>query len=356
MKDELAESLLAAVMGWEAEQVALQVPALQALASHKYDEYEGFSAGVKFVERLASWLDQFDAAERHIAIDFVLQHLVFVSRAELDHAISLVYPDIIRPTLIRRVASELGVPSYEVARIVGNPAFQALERQTLILGMADGARLDRLRRASPRLSHEQFSLVIEVGDASLDMRDKLAKALEERHLPGEARFRQIVLVDDFSGSGFTLLRYDKGVWKGKLPKAAAQICQLQHSGVVAEDVSVVVILYVVTRRALAHLAGHTEEAGVNWEVVPTQILEDGLRVTDPAMVRLCKAYYDPALDDEHKGSPILGFRDVALPLVLSHNTPNDSIALLWGDTSQREDSLRRRALFPRYERHHPDRP
>jgi hypothetical protein len=356
VKDELAESLLAAVMGWGSEEVAAHVPALQALASFKYDEYEGFSAGVKFVERLASWLDQFSADERHTAISFVLKQLVFISRAEMDHAISLVYPDMIRPILIRRAAAELGIGAHRLAAIVENPAFQTLERQTLILGMADGARLDRLRRASSRLSHEQFSLVIEVGEAAIDMRDKLAEALSERGLPGEPVFRQIVLVDDFSGSGFTLIRPDGSSWKGKLPKAASQIKQMQETGIVAEDASVAVALYVVTRRALVHVAEHCAGAGLEWPVFEGQILEDGIRVSDAAMVALCRAYYDPKLDDQHKGSPVLGFRDVALPLVLSHNTPNDSLALLWGDTTDREDSLQRRALFPRYERHHPDRP
>jgi hypothetical protein len=74
------------------------------------------------------------------------------------------------------------------------------------------------------------------------------------------------------------------------------------------------------------------------------------------MEALARAYSDPALIDLHKGDATLGYRDSRLPLVLSHNTPNNSIALLWADTSERRDGKSRHALFTRYERHSADRP
>jgi hypothetical protein len=74
------------------------------------------------------------------------------------------------------------------------------------------------------------------------------------------------------------------------------------------------------------------------------------------MEALANAYGDPTLRDAHKGDATLGFRDSRLPLVLSHNTPNNSIALLWADTSERPGSKHRYALFTRYERHSADRP
>ena len=52
MRDLLAERLLAAVMGWSAEQVAEQRPILQSFAKYKYDEYQQFSPGMRFVESL----------------------------------------------------------------------------------------------------------------------------------------------------------------------------------------------------------------------------------------------------------------------------------------------------------------
>jgi hypothetical protein len=76
----------------------------------------------------------------------------------------------------------------------------------------------------------------------------------------------------------------------------------------------------------------------------------------PSLVDLSCKYYDPLLDDRHKGSVPLGFESGELPLILHHNTPNNSVCLLWGDTVGRDQALPLRALFPRYERHHEERP
>ena len=59
MRDALAERLLANVMQWTPADVAEQRPKLQALAAFKYDEYQQFSPGMRFVESLALWLDFF---------------------------------------------------------------------------------------------------------------------------------------------------------------------------------------------------------------------------------------------------------------------------------------------------------
>jgi len=57
MKDALAEQLLATVLGWKPSDVAKERPVLQAMASLKYDEYEQFSPGLRFLESLALWLN-----------------------------------------------------------------------------------------------------------------------------------------------------------------------------------------------------------------------------------------------------------------------------------------------------------
>src|SRR5215510_12635599 len=189
MRDDLAERVLAHVMSWDAAQIAQFGACLQDLARYKYDEYEGFGPGEKFVESLAAWLSQLKPAERADAIQFVMNSLVFVSRLELDHVISMVYPDVIRPILIQRAAVELDLPPYKVARIAASREFRELERKTLVLGLADGTRLDRLRRASPQLSHEQVYLAPEIGeDTRRSMRQKLTKALQKLNLNGPAEF------------------------------------------------------------------------------------------------------------------------------------------------------------------------
>src|ERR1044071_1827016 len=98
MRNDNAERLLAAVMGWTDQDHVLQyVPLLQLLAAYKYDEYQRFAPGKRFVESLALWLQQFDSADRQAALDFVLHRLVFISDKEFSHLVATAYPDVIVP-------------------------------------------------------------------------------------------------------------------------------------------------------------------------------------------------------------------------------------------------------------------
>jgi len=260
------------------------------------------------------------------------------------------------------VAASTGQQPYRVAEITGSIGFRDLRRKTLILGLADGARLDRLRRASPELSHEQFYLHPEMGlDSRRTMRDQLAAAVQELGLTEPPLFRQVILVDDFAGSGYTLLSRDEdGTWRGKLWKASRWIGDLIRADVVAPDASVWVLLYVASEQAAATLRARLREADLNWDLFVIECLPGSLSVADTEMLSLCERYFDPAIVDRHltkSDAPLhLGFGGVALPLVLHHNTPNNSISLLWADTTDRPTALGRRALFPRRQRHNPDLP
>ncbi len=361
MKSELAEELLNRLMGWDRAAFQEKVRRLEALASYKFDEYGNFRPGVKFFESLAAWLDQFDRpGERATALDFVLDRLIFISAAEMSHLVELVYPDHIEPVLQRRVADELECSPYAISRIANDDAFSILRRRSLILGASDGARLDRLRRSTPFLSHEQFLQSSEPPiDLIAPMRDKLEEALDQSKLEAQKTFGHIFLVDDFAGSGETMLRKKDGEFKGKLIKLNTAIGQLIDSDLVAADVEVTIVIYVATEQAHKHLDDVLAASSLpEWEVRIVQTLPSSIRVDrqDRAMAELAERYYDEVMSDEHKGRAPLGYAGCALPVVLSHNTPNNSVSLLWADTTQEADSLNRRALFPRYERHHRDRP
>lgn len=362
MKSELAEELLDRLMGWDRTAFQEKVRRLEALATYKFDEYGNFRPGVKFFESLAAWLDQLaDETERATALDFVLDRLIFISDAEMTHLIELVYPDHIELVLRERVANQLeGTSRYEIARIVGDDAFKSLRRRSLVLGASDGARLDRLRRSAPFLSHEQFLQSTEPPSALLGpMRKKLVEALGQHGLDAPGTFGHIFLVDDFAGSGETLMRDEDGEFKGKLVKLAGAIEKLTAEGLVAHDIEVTVILYVASEQARRHVQKAISASPLPaWDVRIVQELPAWVRVDeqDEALAELAERYYDEVLTDEHKGRAPLGYGDCALPVVLSHNTPNNSVSLLWADTTQEDGSLDRRALFPRYERHHRDRP
>src|SRR5512140_998765 len=75
MTDELAERLLVKVLAWGPEEVRLNLAVVQALATWKYDSYERFGHGRRFVESLALWLEQFKSIEeRRVAFDFIAYH------------------------------------------------------------------------------------------------------------------------------------------------------------------------------------------------------------------------------------------------------------------------------------------
>jgi len=69
------------------------------------------------------------------------------------------------------------------------------------------------------------------------------------------------------------------------------------------------------------------------------------------MVDLVEKYYDATPEDSHtakgnSGDLKFGYSNCALPLILHHNTPNNSLYLLWAP-----DDAPTRGLFPRVNRH-----
>src|SRR3954454_18377591 len=102
MKEALAKRLLAEVLGWSPEEMSEELPALQAMAAYKYDDYQQFAPGMRFIESLALWLSQFAANDRRVAYRLAKERLVFCSVAEMNHLVSMAYPDLIRPHLLRR--------------------------------------------------------------------------------------------------------------------------------------------------------------------------------------------------------------------------------------------------------------
>jgi hypothetical protein len=76
----------------------------------------------------------------------------------------------------------------------------------------------------------------------------------------------------------------------------------------------------------------------------------------PDFLKLVQKYYDTAIESRHTGvgetmDVRLGFGNCALPLILEHNTPNNSIALLWADTDGENGQHPMRPLFRRRQRH-----
>jgi hypothetical protein len=366
MRDKLAERLLAKVMNWTPEDVGRERPILQAMASYKYDEYHQFSPGMRFVESFALWLEQYRTPEeKQLAYDFVKSRLIFISSSEMNHLVSMAYHDCVRPLLLRQVASEQRLNEYHVGKVAETTAFKIRQRQCLFLGLSDGARTDVFRRRnSPEISHEQVLQNYEISSIRAGkLLDELKKDLERlRGNPPsveDVTFRTIVLLDDFSASGRSYLLDPKsdGDFTGKIAGFHRNVTQGDAKPLAdLPRTQVIVLLYCGTERAREHLESHLQRLwrplGVCYRIMIVHKLPNATSLTrgqNSALDRLLDSYYDPEIEDEHTrkggGDVKYGFASCGLPVVLAHNTPNNSLYLLWAE------GQKLRGLFPRVSRH-----
>ena len=358
MNPEVAESLLRAVMEDPAEaEFAEQLSILRSLATYKYDEYQQYAPGRQFIAYLAGWLEQFqDSEERRRALRFVLERLIFISELEMRHLVNLMACDHVPSFLQRHVAKRLCIPDFRVAKVRAKPDFNSALRASLFLGMSDGARIDQFRRSSSGRSNEQFAMTHELNEQRVTtMFGELRADLQN----DDAGFEFIFLVDDFAGSGRTIIRHDKGdsprgrlvrFIEDTLPKLVHHNCP-----------QIFIALYVATHQAVEHL----NQSILNvrkplWspdslpQVITAMTINDRARLvhdrpdngfeTDQLFDDLLHRYYNSAIEDEHKGNVLHGYADCGLPLVLNHNTPNNSLYLLW-------EPEKTKPLFPRVQRH-----
>jgi hypothetical protein len=358
MNSDLADELLRKVMEDAADaDFPEQLGVLRNLAAYKYDDYQQYAPGRQFIECLALWLDQFsDPTQRRNALRFVYQRLVYVSEAEMRHLVSLMARDRVPSVLRRRVASQMSIPTYRVASLQFHEGFRKSLRSSLFLGMSDGARIDQFRRNSAGLSNEQFATNYELSDLRANkMLVELRKDLHDKL----TLFSHVFLVDDFAGSGATILRNSEtGHPEGRLvrfiqdtlPKLAKDECP-----------QIFISLYLITEQALRHLRSLIAAyPSPPWcddnapQVLPVLVLNEEVCLRhgrggdghelDPPFDEVLHQYYDKSIEDEHKGEVLHGYSDCGLPLVLCHNTPNNSLYLIW----EKEKTY---PLFPRFERH-----
>lgn len=375
MNQDLALRVLSQIMAWDDERARDEFRWLRLMARLKYDGYRDFQAGMRFIESLATWLQQFEPGERETAYAFVRCSLVYVGPGEMQRLVEQFYPRTVRYRLFHTVAVERGIPTF---RVLADPAARAaierLRRQTLFMGLSDGARIDTIRYANTGLlSNEQFVQGTQVdADKWQDLRNNLRRDVEDE----SAGFRLVYLIDDFAGTGTTFLRSAEKVWKGKLIRFRESVLSATEElrSLLAPNWELCIHHYVASAAAVENIVGRLREAedvlaGDHWAhrmhasfgtTLPADLPIDKLPSRHDAFIELTRKYYDPRIETKHTGvggvSHIgLGYGGCALPLVLDHNTPNNAVALLWaeteGDASDRTSAPRMRPLFRRRQRH-----
>lgn len=368
MNEGLALRLLEQVMDWDNATALQETTWLRLMSQFKYDNYHDYLAGARFIGRLADWLQQFRREHRHAAYDYVRRNLIFVSLPEMRHLVDRFYPETIERDLATAVAEKLGVPSFLVwSHPEAEDVFDDVSRKTLYLGLSDGARIDTFRRLNEgRISNEQVIVATQIHSEKWD--EVLRKLRNARQNPS-AKFERVFLIDDFVGSGKTLLRWEEEEkkWDGKLIKFYRE-AEPYFATHFEDDWSLHIHHY------LASFGGHdavqqTECARAaaspadwfkhvkftfGWVLPETLPLD---RQRDAEFWELTERYYDPAIQTKATavgGEHVKrGFGDCGLPLILEHNTPNNSLALLWAESPSAgtEDQHAMRPLFRRAQRH-----
>lgn len=363
MKHELAFKLIGKQLDWSDARFAREFRELQLMVDHKYDSYQGFQPATRFHVALLNWLSQFPTLQqRQTAYKFVKDRLIFISQREMHHLVSLLMP-IVERLERKRVATELGIPLFQTELDPGALArLDLLRRRTLYVGLSDGARIDVFRRYNEgKVSNEQVVAFSEISeDKWEDLQDELWKSLV-RHGPSrdEPRFEAVCLVDDFSGSGSSLLRYKNGEWKGKIFKFyKANSDRLNKQ--LAPRCLIHIHHHLATAQAQRQIESDLKRFAkefpkFEYTTTFSYVLPDDIVIgddyDDEDFVGLLKSWYDPNIADDHTGPDIwYGYRKCGLPLVLEHNTPNNSVALLWA-TSEEDGKPQMKPLFARRKRH-----
>ncbi len=354
------------------------------MSAYKYDSYEDYLAGARFLENLANWLQQFNNNDKQIAYRFLKNRVIYFSPPEIQRLVEKFFPEFIQQQLITRVSENCGVPKYLIwASKKGLAKYRAESRKTLYMGLSDGARLDALRRTNVgQISNEQVVVSTQTDEQKWhSLVEKLKKDLKKitGKNENESKFSRVYLIDDFTASGTSFLRKGKtpGEFEGKLDKFAKSLNRvveiLGGDSPFISGFDVIVHHYIGTEMAknninevYADAKNYLRKLGLkNISFSYGMILADEIRISTDfktELSRLCRDYYDPALEggegeEENHGlqsgikSRMFGYANCSLPVVLEHNTPNNSIPLLWADTPGNDGAHRMRPLFRRRERH-----
>lgn len=302
----------------------------------------------------------------------------------MNYLVDLLYDSKIRPILLNMATSETGMASYMRSNKIVRKQFEIEKRSSLVVGLSDGAHTDILRRSAQFNNEQVLTNYYPDGKKLKDMLEVLRSDEALRGID-KPYFRRIFLIDDFTASGKSFIRYDQGDGKyhGKLKKIIDELChetkcldeadkekaeEVRHLSYLLnpdrEITQIDILFCVATEKAKVsiekNLNAYLESKGllnkVSFNVHIVQVLEDKLSTdikTDKNLTKMIKKekhfVKEAVISKSYKvgksDEPWLGFDECALPVVLAHNTPNNSLPLIW------QYSERFHGLFPRISRH-----
>lgn len=387
MNSNLASQLLSSVMGWNYLGLNSERPVLEFMGSMKYDAYDRFMPGTRFMSSLVQWLSQFDEEDRATVLEFVKKKLVFISSTQMNYLVDLLYDSKLRPILLKKATENANMPSYKLCNKEVQRQFEIEKRSSLVIGLSDGAHTDILRRSAGFSNEQVLTNYYPDGKKLKDMLDDLRKDKKLTSVENPY-FRNIFLIDDFTASGKSFVRYDdkEEKFKGKLSKIIDQICAMNIERTIEEldqgkkeelhlsylldhnqqEIHIDILFCMATDKAKENIRKNLDEflkkrgyGKVKYHLHVVQPLDNSLSTDitgDPVLMKVLKKpqYFHQELKEDKAynvgniANAFLGFDECALPVVLSHNTPNNSLPILWQDA---DNDKKFKGLFPRISRH-----
>lgn len=362
MKDQLAERLLYKTMDWDTETLGEELSFLQDMSYYRYDYYEQFIPGVRYLGSLVRWLGQFDnKEEQNLMYNYIKNNLIYITREQIINLVYLSFSTIINPFIIEETAKILNIESFKVNKIINDREYDKQKRRTLFIGLSDGSHIDVLRR-SAELNNEQVLTSYSISDDKIkDLKKDLKK-----DKPDTDTFRNLILVDDFTASGTSYIRKEDGKFKGKLTNILPWLkTHNETTELFEKNANIVLLFYIATEGSLSYiekqLKNYQKEIGTNFNFLINSVQKIGNSIKfdkkkeSQVFEILTKDKYfdDDIIDSSYKkgkyDTPQLGYNECALPLILFHNTPNNSLPILWLNSDTKKNTFK--GLFPRITRH-----
>jgi hypothetical protein len=365
MKSAQARRLIGDLMAWDNTRATQEFQWLDLMVIYKFDHYHGYGPGHRFYLSLLRWLGQFEMAERETAYHLLRDHLIYIRQAEMHHLVGL-SGALFRRRMRQSVAVELGLPVYEVDEsAAAQRRLKLLQARTLYVGVSDGARIDVFRRFNEGvINNEQVVAMAEISEGKWNsLHKKLDERLKSYGLAGEAvQFEWVCLIDDFTGSAYSAIRQEPdGSWDGKVGKFVKEH-EARASNKLINPARILVHHYIASAAARDNVVERCAEIGKTFPhltFIPefSHVLQSDIVISSartPELAALLMQHYDKGVEDTIKGTDLqLGFKGGGLPLVLEHNTPNNSVGLLWASSEAGKpiEGKQMSALFPRRQRH-----
>jgi len=359
MNLDLAKELFTALQ-FPPESIDALLSDLEFMARYKYDHYETFVPGRRFLEHLFIWLKQFAPEDRECAMRFVRERLIFISQREMQDLARFLYYDLIVPEILEWIIEHNELKPFQYTKAFER-YFQSYLRRCLFIGLSDGAKIDFFRRHNIELSQEQVLPYYRTKD------EEYVSRLRDDTDDPEADFWAVFLVDEFTGSGYTLMHeeHEQDADQKRLVGSLERVYK-HHKSIIDKADIVYLCHYIATANAHSAARRRAEEfPGYRgkFKTMAALTLRPQLGIT-PETVRtnqsvldiylMCEKYFHSDYDtpNRKKGGGIkFGYGRQGLPLVLYSNTPNNSLFFIWLEAPQAAQPFH--ALFKRIDRHRP---